>query len=91
MPVKNMNPTVTEEKAMRGVVIDNRSQYVLAEVEDALDRMAAEVHVEVMHMAARGPLHPTEAVAMWYKRLAVDHLRSTLTKQLKGRVNVGRH
>lgn len=84
-------PTAAEaERAVQGTVIDNRLQYVMGEVDAVLDRMAAQIHIEVMAEASKGPLQPVFCMAKWYERLAVDRTRATLAKALKNRANVGR-
>ena len=77
---------VSTERVMRGTGSAGRLNLVLAELDEALDQMAADTYMSVLSESTKGPLAPNFAVAKWYEYLSVNRLRRTLTKQLKTRI-----
>lgn len=80
-----------EERMVSGIVIDNRSDYILANVNDKIDTLLARVQMQVLDAASRSPLSPDFCIAQWYKVVALAELRRDLTKDLQHvTTNIGR-
>lgn len=81
---------VHEDRMVAGIVIDNRSDYILANVNDKIDALLARVQLQVIDAASRAPLSPDFCIAQWYKVVALIELRRDLTKELQSVTNIGR-
>ena len=80
-PLRRPDPGLEHPEPRNGTVIyDNRTDYIMSEVQDALDLMSAHVDATILIEADKGPLGPQFAVAVCYQKLAIHRLRKSLEK-----------